>query len=138
METGEIIAANSAVAGGADLTPAIAGKTALQNAGTQLAEYLIPRIKAAIDEGRVSQSWPDKSDLWRQQHPPYLLYCVAAALGVFALVAVFAASLSHQRRVEQMRSATAATRGRIDPRLSGGGPPEAGSGGSAKTGGGAG
>lgn len=98
VSTGEIIAANAGVGSAADSTPAIAGKTALQVAAAQLADYLLPRLKGAISEGRVR---PDAEELWRQQHPPYLLYSMGAALGVLALLAVFTASLSHRRHVSQ-------------------------------------
>lgn len=48
VDTGEILAAHAESAGGMDLTPAVAGKKALQNAACLLAKYLVPRIKEGI------------------------------------------------------------------------------------------
>jgi hypothetical protein len=102
--TGEIIAANAASAGATDLSPAVAGKTALQNAATELAEYLVPRVKTAIQQGRVAQA---------VQQPPYLLYGVAAAMALVVLVALVLAVLF------QRRGAAAETAQPADSRLSG-------------------
>jgi hypothetical protein len=104
VESGEIIAANAAVSGATDQAPAVAGKTALQNAATELAEYLVPRIKTAIEEGRVVRA---------VQQPPYVLYGVAAGMAVLVLTALILVVLFQQRR------AIAETACPVDPRLSG-------------------
>jgi len=96
VETGEILAANSAVASGTDLTPAIAGKTALQHAADNLADYLLSRIKAAISAGRVPEAKLEVSqeELWRQKHAPFFLYAVFGGmmvLGLLVVIGLFAA-----------------------------------------------
>lgn len=104
VESGEIIAANAAVSGATDQAPAVAGKTALQNAATELAEYLVPRIKTAIEEGRIVRA---------VHQPPYLLYAVAAGMAMLVLTALILVVLFQQRRVIEE------TAHPVDPRLSG-------------------
>jgi len=50
-DTGEIIASGDGEAGGADISPAVAGKTALRNAATVLARSFVPQIRDAIVGG---------------------------------------------------------------------------------------
>jgi hypothetical protein len=107
VATGEILAANAAVAGATDLAPAVAGKTALQNAATELAAYLVPRIKIAIDEGRVGPAVPQT---------PYLLYGVAGGMAVLVLTALILVVSFQQRRAT---AEATQTRAPVDPRLNG-------------------
>jgi hypothetical protein len=48
VDTGEILVAHGESAGGADITPTIAGKKALRNAAALLAKYVVPNLKDAI------------------------------------------------------------------------------------------
>jgi hypothetical protein len=111
VETGEILAANAAVGDATDLAPAVAGKTALQNAATKLAEYLVPRIRTAIDEGRVSQAMPPPPP-----PTPYVLYGVAGGVAMLVLAALVLVVLLQQRRVVAQTSQSQTP---VDPRLSG-------------------
>jgi hypothetical protein len=110
VETGEILAANSAVATGTDYTPAIAGKTALQHAGDNLADYLLSRIKAAINEGRIptrkeaveakaGQEVLSREQLWRRQYPPYVLYGVGGGLMALVFLTVIGLFMARSRRL---------------------------------------
>jgi len=115
VETGEILAANAAIDGATDMTPAIAGKTALQNAAAKLAEYLVPRIQASIAEGRVAPPAPP----WRAEHPPYLLYGALAGLGFLVVAAMVLATVSHRYRLVRQQAQAAAAKKQADSTLTG-------------------
>jgi len=117
VETGEILAANAAVDGATDMTPAIAGKTALQNAAAKLAEYLVPRIQAAIAEGRVVPPVPVVP--WRAEHPPYQLYGALAGLGFLVVAAMVLAAVAHRRRLARQQAQAAAAQKQTDSTLTG-------------------
>lgn len=107
VETGEILAANAAVADATDFAPAVAGKTALQNAAAQLAGYLVPRIQTAIEDGRVRRALPPE--------PPYVLYGVAGGMAALVLIALILAVFFQQRAAAE----TAQTQTSVDRRLTG-------------------
>jgi hypothetical protein len=115
VQTGEILAADGTVGGAGDQTPAIAAKTALKNAATEMTHYLVTKIRAAINEGRIPEPVPPPP-------PPYWLYAVAAGLGLLALVGFVALGLQHRYRMMTLQEKAAQTRQRVDPVLTGQGP----------------
>jgi hypothetical protein len=117
VDTGEILAANAAVDGATDQTPAIAAKTALQNAAAKLADYMVPRIQAAIAEGRIAP--PVLVTPWRAENPPYLLYGALAGMGFLVVAAMVLAAVAHRRRLACQQAQAAEAQKRTDPTLTG-------------------
>ena len=77
------------------LAEATDGKVIRVDDAKKLPKAIVDTVKLAVRR--------HKDEVWRKTHPPYLLYGAGAALSLLALVVILAASLSHRRRLNQLR-----------------------------------